>query len=313
MSRNQRARRKEKHVKQKRDARLLRPSKSAIWTAACDRADELMDQELWSEARDVLEAVDRTHPGGNCVLDRLADVYEELGDTDGLASVDSRRRSNPTLDAMIRQLTEIQSRYDDKLPSHVEPDSRETLLLNFEIYEEPIDVPRSPQIQEWVEEGYYALQQRKGREAEVLFKRCIEAGEDAPDIMNNLSAAYAMQGRDDESHELSRAVHAKWPEYFFGRIYMANTAVSEGRFGVAERYLRPLLTQKRFHMSEFRALAIAYIQLEIEQHRLNSAQSWLDVWKSVDPDNHDLQVMQMRIKASSMPNRLQNFLTRFWR
>ena len=313
MSRNQRASRKEKHFKQKRDARLLRPSKSTIWTAACDRADELMDQELWSEAREVLEEVDRSHPGGNCVLVRLAEVYEELGETDALASVNSRRNSHRTLNEVVRRYIETHSGIDDSPPSHVEPDSRETLLLNFEIYEEPIDVPRSPQIQEWVEEGYYALQQRKGREAEVLFKRCIEAGEDAPDIMNNLSAAYAMQGRDDESHELSRAVHAKWPEYFFGRIYMANTAVSEGRFGVAERYLRTLLTQKRFHMSEFRALAIAYIQLEIEQHRLNAAQSWLDVWKSVDPDDHDLQVMQTRIKASSMPNRLQNFLTRFWR
>ena len=292
---------------------MLRPSKSAIWTAACDRADELMDQELWSEARDVLEAADRTHPGANCVLDRLADVYEELGDTDGLASVDSRRKSNPSLDAMMRQLTEIQSRYDDKLPSHVEPDSRETLLLNFEIDYEPLDVPRSPQVQEWSKDGYYALQQGKGREAEVLFKKCIEAGEEAPDILNNLAAAYAMQGRDEESQELASAVHTKWPEYFFGRIHMAMTATSERRFSVAEQYLRPLLTKKRFHISEFRAMAIAYIQLELEQDRLNAAQSWLDVWMSFDPDDHDLQVMQMRINAHSMPNRLRNFLTGLWR
>ena len=312
MSRNQRARRKEKHFKQKRDARLLRPSKSTIWNQACDRADELMDQELWSEARDVLEDVDRTHPGANCVLDRLADIYEELGDTEGLASVDSRRRSNPTLDAMMRQLTEIQSRYDDKPLSHVEPDSQVTLLLNFEIDYEPYDVPRRPQIQQWTSDGYAALQQGKGRQAEVLFKKCIEAGEDAPDILNNLAAAYAMQGRDEESQELASAVHAKWPEYFFGRIHMAMTATSEGRFGVAEQYLRPLLTKQRFHVSEFRAMAIAYIQLELEQNRLNAAQSWLDIWKSVDPDDQDVQVMQNRIKTHSLPNRLQKFLRELW-
>lgn len=76
MSRNQRARRKQKHSKQQRDARLLSPSRSTIWNAACNRADELIDQELWSEAREVLEAVDRSHPGANCVLDRLAEVYD---------------------------------------------------------------------------------------------------------------------------------------------------------------------------------------------------------------------------------------------
>jgi hypothetical protein len=47
---------------------------SLIWSEACDRADNLIDQEFWSEAREVLEAVDRSHPGANCVLDRLAEV-----------------------------------------------------------------------------------------------------------------------------------------------------------------------------------------------------------------------------------------------
>jgi len=110
MSRNQRARRKDKYLKQQR-ARSLRPSKSAIWNEACDRADELMDQELWSQAREVLEAVDRLHPGANCVLDRLADVYEELGETDCLASVNSRRESNPLNEAM-QQLIDIRGRFD---------------------------------------------------------------------------------------------------------------------------------------------------------------------------------------------------------
>ena len=303
MSRNQRARRKEKHFKQQRDARLLRPSKSAIWNEACDRADDLIDQELWSEAREVLEAVDRSHPGANCVLDRLAEVYDELGETDCLASVNSRRKSNPILNEVVHQLIDIQGRFDDNQRSHVEPESREIAVLNFKIDYDPVYVPRSPQIQEWAEDGYDALQQKKGREAEVLFKKCVEAAGDAPDLMNNLAAAYAMQGRDAESHELARAIHAKWPEYFFGRIYMANTATLEGRFDVAEQYLRPMLTQQRFHITEFRAMATAYIQLEIERHRLDAAQSWVDLWKTVEPDHHDLKVFQQRIKARSIYSR----------
>ena len=309
MSQNQRARRKEKHLKQRRDARLLRASNSAIRNEACDRADDLIDQELWSEAREVLEAVDRSHPEANCVLERLAEVYEELGETDCLASVNSRRKLSPVPNEVSQQLIDIQRRFDGNRLSRAEPESREILVLNFNIDYDPIYVPRSPQVQEWAEDGYYALQQNKPREAEVLFKKCVEAASDAPDLLNNLAAAYAMQGRDAESNELARSIHAKWPEYFFGRVFMANSATLEGRFDVAEQYLRPMLTQQRFHITEFRAMATAYIQLEIGKNRLNAAQSWIDLWKSLESDYPDLKMFQQRINARSIPDRIPQFFS----
>jgi hypothetical protein len=309
MSRNHRARRKEKHFKQQREARLLRPSRSALWNAACERADDLIDQGLWSEAREVLEAVDRSHPGANCVLDRLAEVYEELGETDCLASVNSRRKPDPMLNKMAQQLIDIQRRIDDSQPSHVEPGSREIVMLNFEIVDEPIDVGRSPQVLEWSQDGYVALLRQNGGEAEVLFKKCIEAAGEAPDLLNNLAAAYAMQGRKEESNELACAIHAKWPEYFFGRIHMANTATFEGRFGVAEQYLRPMLTQPRFHITEFRAMVTAYIQLEIQRNRFDAAQRWVDLWKSIEPDSPDLTAIQQRLKERPILNRILQVLT----
>ncbi len=309
MSGNQPARRKEKKFRQRQDARQPRPSKSIIWNNACNRADELIDQELWSEAREVLEAVDRSHPGGNCVLDRLAEVYRELGETDCLASVNIRRKPVSVFREELHQLINIQDGFDVIRRSHVVPDSRETVVLNFEIVFEPDDVHRSPQIQEWAEDAYRALLEEKGQEAEVLFKKCLEAAGDAPDLMNNLAAAYAMQGRDAESHDLAIAIHARWPEYFFGRIYMANTATIERRFDVAEQYLQPMLQQQRFHITEFRAMATARIQLEIARHRLDAAQSWLDLWKSTEPDHHDLEKLQQRIIAHSIPNLLRNLLS----
>ena len=206
------------------------------------------------------------------------------------------------------QLIDIQRRFDGNRQRRAEPESRENLILNFKIEYDSVYVPRSPQVQQWAEDGYDALQQKKGREAEVLFEKCVEAASDAPDLMNNLAAAYAMQGRVAESNELARAIHARWPEYFFGRIFMANSATLEGRFDVAEQYLRPMLTQERFHITEFRAMISAYIQLEIERHRLDAAQSWVDLWKTVESDHHDMQMLQRRIKARSMPNRLLNFL-----
>ena len=307
MSRNQRARRKEKYFKQKRDAQVARPSKSAIWNEACERADELIEQEMWSEARELLEAVDRSHPGGNCVLLRLADVYEELGESDRVASVNSRLQSNPQLNELAPLLTGIRRDFDCNPQNLVEHESQDIQILDFKIVFEPIEKLREPQVQDWHDEAYLALQEGNGRKAELLFKKCLEAAGDAPDLLNNLAAAYAMQGRDSESQELSSEVHARWPDYFFGRIHMAYRAIAERRFGVAEQYLRPMLTKQQFHITEFRAMATGYIRLEIGQHRLEAAQRWLDVWKSVEPDHEDLKGYQRLIHANSLTNAVREF------
>jgi len=42
---------------------------------------------------------------------------------------------------------------------------------------------------------------------------------------------------------------------------------------------------------------------------LDAAQSWVDLWKSVEPDHHDLKVFQHRIKAGSISGRLLSLLT----
>jgi|GEM_PF-4463289 len=153
---------------------------STIWHEACDRADGLMDRGLWSQAREVLEEVDRLHPGADCVLDRFAEVYEELGETDCLTAVNSRRTPNSIPDELIRQLIDSESRFRDDERRHVNPASREVVLLDFEIVYDPIDVIHRPKIQAWAEDGVEALGQNKGQEAEVLFKSALKRGEKLP-------------------------------------------------------------------------------------------------------------------------------------
>ena len=313
MSRNHRTHRKEKRSKQQRDARLRLPSKSTIWNQACDRADELIDQNLWSEARDVLETVDRLHPGSGCIHVRLAVVYEELGETELLAAVRGRYKSNPVVRDLVRRLIDLDTDFEEGVHSSDEPDSPGGVLLQFEVYHEPNGSPHTPQVQKWVQAGFQALQNENGQEAEVLFKKCLEAGEVAPNILNNLAAAYRFQGREAESEQLAREIYNRWPDYLFGRIAMANMATKEGRFDDADQYLRPMLKQQRFHITEFHAFASAHIELEIKRHRVKSAQSWLDLWKSVAPDHPYLSCLQKQVDALSMVDRLEFLLKRFQR
>lgn len=310
MSRNHRTHGNGKRSKKPQDARLRLPSKSTIWNQACDRAEELMDQNQWSEAREVLETVDRLHPGAECVLVRLAEVYQKLGEKEQLAAVKSRYKSSPGKE-LVRSLINLDTDFEDGLRSSVEPEAQEIVLLQFEIYDEPNVSTQCEQVQEWAEAGFEALQNKKGREAEVLFKKCLEQGVAAPDIMNNLAAAYALQGREEKSEQLVCEIHERWPDYFFGRLAMANMATRDGHFDVADQYLRPMLRQQRFHITEFHGLVSAYVKLEVERGRFGAAQGWLDTWKLVDPDHPRLNELQRNIEAFSVANQLKSLMDGF--
>ena len=89
---------------------------------------------------------------------------------------------------------------------------------------------------------------------------------------------------------------------------MANIATQGGRFDDANQYLLAKLTQQRFHITEFHAFVYAHIQLEIKRRRVKFAQSWLDFWKSVEPDHPRLSALQPQIHALSLADRFGSIL-----
>jgi tetratricopeptide (TPR) repeat protein len=128
-------------------------------------------------------------------------------------------------------------------------EQRELELIGFDISWEPTPSDRSPQVQHWLGDGIEAVQAGDGKRAERLFKKCLETAGDAPDLLNNLAGAYELQGRHDEGYRLLQEIRERWPDYFFGRISMANLAVAAGNFERAEEMLAPLLppTEAAYH------------------------------------------------------------------
>ena len=144
-----------------------------------------------------------------------------------------------------------------------------------------------------------ALQTGDGAEAERLFKRVLEVTPDEPDILNNLGAAYASQGRHDEAETLLHKIHREHPDYFFGIVGMANLHTLQGDTEQAKALLEPLLSRKRLHFSEFATLCKAHIQLYLTEGQPESAQSWLDMWANIDPDNPDIRYWRRQIKQGN--------------
>jgi predicted Zn-dependent protease len=147
----------------------------------------------------------------------------------------------------------------------------------------------SHQVQKWIWEATEANNRRDGATAERLFKECIQSAGESPDLLNNLAAAYDAQARREEASELSRRIHERWPDYFFGRIAMANMAAMKGECDRAEVYLAPLRRRRRLHVTEFRGLATAYIQLAEARGNFEAVDSWIGVWKRFAPDDPHLR------------------------
>lgn len=171
----------------------------------------------------------------------------------------------------------------------------EVMLMGFELHDEPI-YEHAPQVVEWLQEGTLALKEGDAKRAERLLKRALEVEPDAPDLLNNLAAAYELQGRMKEAEALVRKIHERHPDYVFACTGLAGLHVRDGEFDKAEELLKPLLSRQRFHFEEFAALCQAQIQLNLAKDNPEAAETWFDMWADADPDNPKLEYWRQRVK-----------------
>jgi len=76
---------------------------------------------------------------------------------------------------------------------------------------------------------------------------------------------------------------------------VANLHVKEGSLEQAEESLKPLLSQKRLHTSEFKALCQAHLNLYLAKDMSEVAQTWFDLWADIDPHDPELNRSRLRL------------------
>src|SRR5205807_4544166 len=120
---------------------------------------------------------------------------------------------------------------------------------------------------------------------EQLLREALALEPDAPDLHNNLAMAFEAQGRRDESHALIREVHARFPDYWFGKIGAAQLLIQEGKLDEAEAILKALRAAGKLHYSQFAVLAGTMIDLLLARRQFEGARSWLKMWEGLLPDH----------------------------
>ncbi len=173
---------------------------------------------------------------------------------------------------------------------------QEVILMGWEIHGEPEGQRYSPKAEQLMARGMECIRRLDVDEAERLFKQALELEPGNPSILNNLAAAYNLQGRAEESEQLIQQIHQQHPDYFFGRTNMATHYARTGKLVEAEELLRPLLAKKRLHMSELAALCGAEIELALARKNRKVARSWFEMLQQAYPDCPHLELLRARVQ-----------------
>ncbi len=175
----------------------------------------------------------------------------------------------------------------------------DTKTQRFEIHSDPVERTHASGVFDLLTRGMAAFRGGDAAGAERLLRQALALDPDDPVVLNNLAAACAQLGREEESEALSIRLHERHPDYLFGRTALANLACQRGQVERARALLQPLQERPRLHIGEFTALCIAEINLYFATGQRNQVEHWLGMLRQVVPDHPLLESFERRLQ--SMP------------
>lgn len=185
---------------------------------------------------------------------------------------------------------------DKMVPMWINGRQSELFMLGFEITYEPELVEGiSEAIQDKYEVTFDLLMKDKVVEAEPLLHEIIAEAPEFHSAYNQLAVVYEKQGRRQEARKLVEETHERFPDYLFARVALARLKTQEKRLKEARGLLKPMLMLPRLHISEFRALARAQMDIALAGYLPEAARAWLEMWQQIDEGNPEIAEWAMRI------------------
>jgi tetratricopeptide (TPR) repeat protein len=190
---------------------------------------------------------------------------------------------------------------DRKVPMWINGQQTEIFSMGFEITDEPAPVEGiSEAVLDKHELAYDLLMNDEPEAAEPLLQEIIAEEPGFPSAYNQLAVAYQMQGQSEKARALIEETHARFPDYFFARVALARLLAQEKEIGAARQLLEPLTRLQKLHISEFRALAQAEMDIALADNRPEAARRWLEIWEQVDEGNPEIIQWRMRIDGPEL-------------
>jgi len=166
------------------------------------------------------------------------------------------------------------------------------ILFAWEIYHEPVKHGWPREVVTLFSHATEALEHGDADRAEGLLERALKIQPNAPELLNNLAAAYEVQGRREEAVAMGERIHREHPDYFFGRANLAVLLAIRGETKRARELADPLMDQQRFHISEFSALCYAQAIIAQAEGKTAGAQTWADQLERALPNDPKVKIIR---------------------
>lgn len=166
----------------------------------------------------------------------------------------------------------------------IEGKRKEMVLMAYEITEKP-EKSKNPSAQRDIEAIHRLLSGGQFVKAESTARAALLKAPDERTLWNYLNVALEGQEKHDEAYALTEELAKRFPDYRFAQLSLVRLWVKQGKLAEARQLLAPFAEQPSFHISEFKALCVANIELCIAEKRKDVAQSWLQMWGHLMPDD----------------------------
>ncbi|MBN1449817.1 MAG: tetratricopeptide repeat protein [Anaerolineales bacterium] len=186
------------------------------------------------------------------------------------------------------------------VPLTIKGELTELLLLAYEIYEKPQPSGIPSKAQRLLEQAHDALVDGHAETAETLAREALDIVPDNPTLLNFLASSLTLQRRKEEAAVVVKRTVELHPDYLFGCTAMAQLCIADGRVQEARDWLEPLLQRPRFHVSEFKAVCVAHVELLIAEKAFEGARSWLSFMEQVDPEDPNLSRLRLRLMGTGL-------------
>lgn len=167
--------------------------------------------------------------------------------------------------------------------------------------------PLSPTASQHVGQAIRALRANDGEQAERLLREAMAIAGEVPSLLYNLAMAYYTQRRVNEGDALVERVLEQYPDYFFSKIQKIRRTIEAKDLEAARKLAQSLLALPRLHVTEFAALMQVQVMLAMADENMSAAQSWLDIWQEVTPDDGQMKEMRRQCTLPLVQNGLLPF------
>ena len=199
-----------------------------------------------------------------------------------------------------------------QVPMWIKGKQTEMLMLGFQISDEP-EMPAdvAPETLDQFERASDLLLNNQAAEAEPILREVIAAAPHFQSAYNQLGVALEMLERQEEAWALVEETYARFPDYLFVRVALARIYARKGQIEEARALTTPLLMLEKLHVSEFRALARAEMDISLANDQPEIARSWLEMWRALESDNPELIQWMVRIEGpQSIQDQVRRLLGR---